>query len=275
MKRSTHRSTYRKIASASLVASAALLAPVEVSRAQTSTIVATWRTAEIAVDGSTADWESLARIGEGPAVSARNDVDDLYLAIASSDPMVRVQLATGLIVWLDASGRRQQSFGLRLEGLAPRPLAGAAPTPSTSTLPDRVVNPLDQFDLLGPARLQRRLIDDPGGAGFRLASGVENDTIVYEMRIPLVRTDATPHALGAKPGASISLGIETPPDLQRGRARNRLDNPMSTSPWVQDPWGYGGYFTTPPPPPGGRPRPPEELRPLRLVWTTVRLATAP
>ena len=215
------------------------------------------------------------RVGAGPAVAAQNDDTSLYLAIASNDPTVRVQLATGLIVWLDATARRRQTFGVRLEGLAPRPLAGAAPTPTSSSLPDRVSNPLEEFDLLGPARLQRRLVDDPAAVGFTLASGVENDTIVYEIRIPLAHTDATPHAVDARPGTTISLGLETPPDLRRGGGRNRLDNPMSTNPWVQDPWGYGGYFTTPPPPPGGRPRPPEELRPLRLLWTTVRLAAAP
>lgn len=242
--------------------------------AQASTIASVWRTADVTIDGSLADWPGLTRVGGGPAVAVQNDGTHVYLVVASNDPTVRVQLATGLIVWLDRTGRRQQTFGLRLEGLAPRPLEGTTPTATADRLPDRVLTPLDQFDLLGPARLQRRLIDDAAVVGFALASGVENDTIVYEMKIPIARTDGTPHAVEIGGGAAMSLGIETPPDLPQSRARRRLDEPMTTRPWL-DPWGYGGYFTTPPPPPGGRPRAPEPLRPLRLSWTTVRLATAP
>jgi hypothetical protein len=221
------------------------------------------------------DWSSLVRVGDGPAVAAQNDDTFLYLVVASNDADVRLQLATGLIVWVDRTGRRQQAVGLRLEGLAPRPLAGGTPTTTREAIPDRVLNTLDAFDLLGPARLQRRLIDDPASLGFVVASGVENDTVVYEMKVPLAKTATAPHAVDAQPGAVVSLGMETPPDLQRARNRSRLDSPMSTSPWVQDPWGYGGYFTTPPPPPGGRPKPPPELKPMRLLWTTIRLATAP
>jgi hypothetical protein len=260
-----------------LTATAALLLAAGLSSydalAQASGLSAIWATTDVVIDGSMTDWDRLTRTGDGPAVAARNDGNTLYLAIGSSDPTVRVQLATGLIIWIDGTARRQQTFGLRLEGLAPRSLTG--PTSTTANLPDRVLTPLDEFDLLGPARLQRRLIDTPAPLGFALASGVEHDTIVYELKVPLARTEATPHAVGAKPGATLSLGIETPPDLQRIRERRRLDNPTSTSPWVQDPWGYGGYFTTPPPPPGGRPRPPAELKPLDLVWTTIRLAAGP
>jgi hypothetical protein len=241
---------------------------------QASSLNALWRTGEVVIDGSLADWPELTRVGNGPVVAAQNDASHLYVAVASNDPTVRVQLATGLIVWLDRTNRRQQTFGLRLEGLAPRPLEGTTPTATADRLPERIQNSLDRFDLLGPARLQRRLIDDTEGLGFELASGVENDTIVYEMKIPLGKSDKTPHAVDAAPGATIALGIETPPDLPQARNRRRLDEPMMTRPWV-DPWGYGGYFTTPPPPPGGRPREPEPLRPLRLSWATVRLASTP
>lgn len=254
----------------------AVLVPLPTSvRAQDATVMATWRGAEVTVDGSIRDWTSLARVGTGPAVAVQNDGAALYLAIASNDPTIRVQLATGAIVWLDPTGRRRQTFGLRLEGLAPRPIAGASSPAATNDLSDSVLNPLEAFDLLGPARLQRRLIDNAGAVGIALASGVEDGTIVYEMKVPLEKTDTTPHAVGAKPGTTLSVGIETPTDPRPARgARNRLDDPTNTNPWL-DPWGYGGYFSTPPPPPGGRPRTREdEFKPMKLFWVTVRLATA-
>lgn len=244
-------------------------------RAQDATLSASWRGTEVTVDGSIRDWNSLTRVGAGPAVAVQNDDSALYIAIASNDPTVRVQLATGAIVWIDPSARRRQTFGLRLEGLTPRPIAGATSVPAND-LSDSVLNPLPAFDLLGPARLQRRLIDDAGAIGIALASGVEDGTIVYELKVPLAKNDAAPQAVGARPGTTVSLGIETPADPRPTRSgRNRLDDPTNTNPWL-DPWGYGGYFSTPPPPPGGRPRTQQdEFKPMKLVWATVRLATAP
>jgi len=254
-----------------------VLAPSMAStRAQNAALAATWHDGNVVVDGSMTDWARLARVGTGPAVAVQNDGSTLYLAVASSDPTVRVQLATGLIVWLDGTAQRRQSFGLRLEGLAPRPIRGTTTTTAASDLADRILNPIEEFDLLGPAQLQRRLVDNPAAIGITLASGVEDETIVYELRVPLEKTDATPHAVGVKPGATIALALETPADPKPPRTRNRLDDPGNTNPWL-DPWGYGGYFNTPPPPPGGYPRAPKEVefRPMRLLWTSVRLATAP
>lgn len=271
-----HRSLVRSLVLSATLGCAMLVPLLTSVRAQDATITATWRGAEITVDGSIRDWTSLARVGGGPAVAVQNDGAVLYIAIASNDPTVRVQLATGAVVWIDPSGRRRQTFGLRLEGLAPRPIAGAASTTATNDLSDSVLNPLEAFDLLGPARLQRRLIDDAGAVGIALASGVEDGTIVYELKVPLEKSDTTPHAVGARPGSTVSLGIETPADPRPARGtRNRLDDPTNTNPWL-DPWGYGGYFSTPPPPPGGRPRTREdEFKPMKLLWATVRLAAAP
>jgi hypothetical protein len=269
-----HHLSGRSIVLSLLVACGTLSPALVVTRAQDAAITATWRSGEVTIDGSMAEWASLTRVGAGPAVAAQNDGTNLYLAVASSDPTVRVQLATGLIVWLDSTARRRQTFGLRLEGLAPRPISGTTGSTSANDLSDSILNPLEAFDLLGPARLQRRLIDNAADIGITLASGVEDGTIVYELKVPLERSEATPHAVGVKAGAALALGIETPADPRPLGNRRRLADPMNTNPWL-DPWGYGGYFSTPPPPPGGRPRAPEEFKPMRLLWATVRLAPAP
>lgn len=260
---------------ASLVAGVGLFMPVLVStRAADPVLTARWRDAAVMVDGSAEEWPGLERVGTGPVVGVQNDGTTLYLAVASNDETVRLQLATGLIVWLDNTAKKAQTFGVRVEGLTRRPLPGANPDPSAADVlnQDRALNRLDEFDLLGPARNQRRLIDEPAAVNVALASGVENGMIVYEIALPLEKTAATPHAVGAKPGATLSLGIETPTDPRGPRQRSRLDNPMSTYPRVNDP--YGGYFNPPPPPGGGGPRPPREveIKPLKVIWTLVRLA---
>lgn len=249
------------------LALAGWLAPVQAQAPD-----AVWGTDDIVVDGSMTDWTSLRRLGDGPAIAVRNDGESLLLVVASDDERVREQLATGLIVWIDQSGRRQQTFGLRLEGLRPRPLPGsgaAAPDP----LDESLLTTHEAFDLLGPARLQRRLVDDPAGVGMRLATGVEHGMIAYELRVPLQPSPGTPHAIGATPGSTIAIGLETPepPRVRAGRDRE----PLGPNPWIYDPWGYGNYFRPPPPPGGGdRARREEPVKPLRLTWTTVQLADA-
>lgn len=259
------------LAALSAVAAFSLGTPLALSsRGADAALTSTWRAADLAIDGSIADWPALARVDDGPAVAVQNDDASMFLAVASNDPTVRVQLATGLVAWIDGGNRHRQTFGVRLEGLAPR-VGGA----STERPSGQVRAPLDAFDLLGPARLQRRLIETPAAMGFEMASGVDGDLMVYELKVPLTAGPATPHAVGAGTGATVALGIETPADPRAPRNRNRLDNPTSTLPWVHDPWGYGGYFTQPPPPPGGWAREPkdEQFKPLKLMWMNVRLAT--
>jgi hypothetical protein len=105
-----------------LLAAIAVVASLAM-RAQ-GAITAGWLDDPIDVDGSTGDWPRLQRVGSGPAVAVRNDADTLLLAIASDDERVREQLATGLVVWIDATGRRRpryEAFESQTERLAPAP----------------------------------------------------------------------------------------------------------------------------------------------------------
>ena len=257
-----------------VVACALLVSAAATTRAADPALAAAWRDTAVDVDGSLAEWPHLERVGAGPLVGARNDGSALYLAVASNDVTVRQQIATGLIVWFDRTGGRAQTFGLWLEGVSPRPLAGATPDASSNGELDRIAqNTLDRFDLLGPARNQRRLIDAPAAVGISLASGIEDRSVVYELKVPLEKTPATPHAVGAAPGASIGIGFETPADPKPPKQRDGLENPMSTNPWVLNP--YGGYFSAPPPTNSADREKPVVFKPMKLIWAVVKLATKP
>lgn len=260
------------------VALALMYVPAPVQGAD-PVIAATWVRTDLAVDGSIVDWTRLERVGSGPTVAVANDATSIYLAVASADPMVRQQLATGLVVWLDSTAKRAQRFGVRLEGLVRRQLPGETADGSASGVLERTAlrNSLDEFDLLGPAKNQRRLIERASTLGFALASGVDAGAMIYELKVPLAKTADAPHAVGAEPGSTIAIGLETPADPASSRRREGLENPTSTMPWVFNP--YGGYFNPPPPPSGDRGQPkPVVIKPMKVVWTLVGLAvdkTAP
>jgi hypothetical protein len=50
---------------------------------------------------------------------------------------------------------------------------------------------------------------------------------------------------------------------------------MPVNPWLRDPY-YGGYFNPPPPTNSADREPkPTVLKPMKLMWASVKLASAP
>jgi hypothetical protein len=235
------------------VAGGVLAAPIGVT--------SQWKTTDIAIDGETSDWPHLERIEKGPSIGAVNDGEFLYLAVFSNDTGIRGPLATGLILWFDPAGGKAQTFGLRLTGVEPRPLPGmtAAPLPAATS-----GGQLEQFDILGPGKNQRRLVDITPALDISLAAGTDQGGIAYELKVPLASTPARTVAIGAGPGATIGLGIATP-DAPRERGKQPL---VGSSGYIGGNPYYAGAN-------GGGFAPfadeEEHQKPLS-VWTTLKLA---
>jgi hypothetical protein len=228
-------------------------------------LVSAWRSGAIAVDGSTDEWAALETLEGKISAAAANDSEFLYLAVSGADPATRALLATGLIVWLDPSGGKGQTFGIWMEGIEPPALPGAtpdAPRPPGAGWSGRT---LTQFDLLGPNKNQRRLIDNEAPLGIELATGMDQNALVYELKVPLEASAERKYAVNAKSGATIGVGLATP---QSPRERSRRPTMV----------GSGGKI-------GGNPylggangggfadfgEPDDRIKPLQL-WTTIRLA---
>ena len=155
-----------------------------------------WKTDAVAVDGLSAEWPALQAIERGPLVGAVNDGDFLYLVVAARDPDSIAYLAGGLIVWLDPAGRRNETFGLRLQGVEQPPLPGMTPNAAATAAPTGISAAiLDRFDVLGPGKNQRRLVDLGPELGIELASSRSENEIAYELKIPLQKTSSHPYAV--------------------------------------------------------------------------------
>ena len=57
-------------------------------------------------------------------------------------------------------------------------------------------------------KLKEFSLEEAGKLGIEVKVGRENDYFVYELKVPLVKTDAHPFAIGAQAGAAIGLGLE-------------------------------------------------------------------
>jgi len=236
-----------------------------------------WQTLDIAVDGDPTDWPPLVALDEAPAVAATNDGEFFYLVVSSDDPAVVNLIATGLIVWIDPAGKKAQTFGVWVPGVIDRPLPGATPdVEPDAALRGVSTEVLDRFDLLGPGKNQRRLVDVTPDLAIELASGVREGQVIYELKLPLERTDARPYAVGAPAGKTIGLGLATPEAPQGSRrgplvgSSGRVGGASPTYIPGVTPYrpGAGGQGFA-----AYRERPDRE-DPLE-VWTTLTLAPAP
>ena len=226
-------------------------------------LTSAWRTEVVAVDGLSSEWQKLEPLDRGPSVGAVNDGEFLYLVVAARDPESIAYLSTGLIVWLDSAGRRAESFGLRVSGVDQPPLPGMTPTAPASAGPASISTTVfDRFDVLGPGKNQRRLVDLTPELGIEIASSRAETEVAYELKIPLQKTASRTYAIGTGPGRTIGLGVATPEaPVGRGQ-RPRL---VGDSGYIGgDPW-YGGGFAKYREDDGRR-------KPLE-IWTTLSLAT--
>jgi hypothetical protein len=246
---------------------AALLAiPAAIVIGAPAGLMSTWRTSPVTIDGITDEWSKLETMDGGPAVAVMNDRDSLYLAVMTNDRKVRGLLATGLILWFDASGGKAQTLGLRISGTEAPLLPGMTERPaSNSSAAGLSSDVLDRFDLLGPGKSQRRLVDLKDAPGVELAIGSDSDTIAYEVKVPLASAPGRVFAVGAKSGATIGLGVATP---EAPRERNKGPLVGSDNGFIGgSPYGAGangGGFAAYAEPDG-------RVKPLNL-WTTVKLA---
>lgn len=172
----------------------------------------------VVIDGDAADWQgALAAVDKSPlTLGVRSDADYVYIAAVTSDrATIRQTLLTGMIVWLDAGGGKSKDFGVHF----PLGMIGEGQTL------DRTVRPSDRRgdDAENGARLRemtrelaivqgdnRTVFDRDDAPGITSNAALANGTLTLEIKVPLAQTSATPYAVGAQPGSTLGVGVETP-----------------------------------------------------------------
>ena len=190
------------------IAARPLAAPVRMNSAAASTIT---------IDGHVDEWPQLEPLEETHvSAAAQNDGRNLYLLIATSDQARRRQLlAAGVIVWLDADGGKKRNFGIRIPGMLFSGAAGGRHGPHNEMPPPdlgeaRQAPPLSYVEIVGPGKDDRRRLELDATRSIQAARSQTAGTLTLELQIPLQRNDASEHAIGARAGSVIGLGLETP-----------------------------------------------------------------
>lgn len=215
-----------------LVVSSALWAATRPS------IASAWRTTEIQIDGTDAEWaDTLAPILDVSAsVSVVNDDTHVFVRLRTSDPATMQQIVRGgLLVWFDAKGGDSKTFGIKYPVGTPPPNPDADQRSersgdSATARPPRKPGPalrapsdrkreaaMAELMTLIPARLEvyGPKDDDIRSLVLAYATGLSvslarvDGALVYELKVPLRKDADHPYAIGTAAGASIGFGLQS------------------------------------------------------------------
>lgn len=212
---------------------------------------------QVIVDGKTEDWGGDLFVAEGERIELGflNDRENLYVCLLTTDNFVRAQiLMQGLTVWFDSKGGTNKVFGIKFPvGLPPgerkMPLGDNPEGPDLENLPKV---PMTEMEIIRPEKEPAQKLNVAEARGIEVKVVPSSGLIVYELKIPLVKTEQHPIAVGVEPGKTIGIGFETPkfdpsqmPRRRGGGIPGGGRPPMGGGAGQEGMGGYGRGFQLP------------------------------
>jgi hypothetical protein len=188
-----------------------------------------WPDRVVTIDGSDGDWENAKVYVEKAGISfgVMNDSEFLYVCMASMNRRIAAQIMRrGLTVWLDPTGGQNQTFGIHfplgLQGRDGAPDGTDREGFKTEFDPSGMMmgEGLTDLEMLGPGKKDIARMPVQEAVGIRVKAIIDSGRIVYELKVPLGRSDKTPYAVGTGSGKNVTIGLETP-ELSGGKGRGR------------------------------------------------------
>jgi hypothetical protein len=249
-----------------------------------------WRGYDIVANGYENEWQGSPQYYDKDrqvALRVTNDEEALFLCFSTSNRALKTRLLmTGLTVWIDPNGDKEQIFGIHLPGQdikgperGPRPGAGALRPADHRT--ERTENeekppvsePLHDLEIsywgaTGPLKMS---IDEVRRTGMDIGVGQPGDgRLIYEFNIGF---KAAPSLSGLKPGMVVGIGIQAGASKQDTHKRRASADRMGQGgPGDLGGPGSGGGLRT-----GGSGHEPEKPGPGDRgdrfeIWMQVQLA---
>lgn len=166
----------------------------------------------VTVDAQLAEWAGkLNHLGNNLSVGVQNDAEFLYVALSTTNLQHISQIMQlGLILWIDPSGAREETFGVRYPigvvatggsdgGLGSDPTANRV----------RIEQSMQEVELMGAdGQSSRRRKDSV--PGIEMHGEAQDRVFTYEARVPLAAGEGIAYAIGTEPGREIGIGLTTP-----------------------------------------------------------------
>ncbi len=197
-----------------------IAAPAAAAPAKEGPVASAWAHTPVQVDGSARDWAGRPTIpykDAGMEYAVSNDGANLYALVVFKDRngMSTLEL-TGLTVYFNAAGKKSKDLGIRFfRKRVPADELIAEMEKSGQVLSDQrkaEIRTRPAYPVFAAEVVNKKKLAAPVDPAFRSLppgwrSAVEDNALVYEVRIPLSRTNQ-PGGVGADPGAAIKLGFE-------------------------------------------------------------------
>lgn len=224
------RPTGIQLAGAAAVAAIFLLSSAVESKA--TDLNSMWKNRDITIDGIDNEWED-TRVylkDADASVSVLNDSEFVYVSfVTAKEETIRQATAMGLILWFDAAGGKDKTFGIRFPlGMMESGMTPPRDFSEEGSDEERAADRAERFkkstlemEILGPGEDDARRVQVATLEGIEARASLSADKLVYELKIPIVKSDLHPFAIGAKPGERIGMGIETP-EIDRDAMRERI-----------------------------------------------------
>jgi hypothetical protein len=266
-----------------------VLRPAPITGARQAELSSHWKDRTITIDGVDDEWTNLTQSIDKPpiAIGIVNDGDSLYLCVKASDQATRMQiLRQGLMVWFDPQGGEKKVFGIKypVPGPMELPPGGArgryrsAPEGGQQRVPFE--EPPNRLEIYGPRKEDQRTLVLEEARGIQVKVGEAEGVLVYELKVALARQVEGSFGIGAAPGATVGVGLETPemqrPDGGPGRrgAGGGFGGPGGGGfGGPRGGMGGAGGMGGPGEMGGGRPGRGFEMPKPMKVWVTARLAS--
>ncbi|MFC1608214.1 hypothetical protein ACFL47_09605 [Candidatus Latescibacterota bacterium] len=185
-------------------------------------IVSRWCDRDITIDGDETEWGNFIQHYDqhtGVSICMFNDSNHLYIKLSTTNTATwRLIMGQGFTVWFYPDGGEEKVLGINF----PIGLMGDIPPMATSTGRYRKPVSKEDKDRLSDvmAKLQSKLEiitpetgefitvspEEIENSGFNVKLGTTDDTLVYELKVPLGRNEV--FGINA-PGKTIDIGFET------------------------------------------------------------------
>ncbi len=183
-----------------------------------------WRDREITIDGKTGDWQGqLVPIKDsGLSFGLLNDEKNIYICVSAAERRVASQVfRQGLVVWFDPQGGKDKILGIRYPlGMEWSDFQGPPGGEAGGQENARrgVRRNLDEIEILGPGRDEKTRLHLDELKGIQAAVATSGGAFIYELKVPLIKSEETPSAAGSAPGKIVGIGFDRPePDVFVGR----------------------------------------------------------
>lgn len=174
-----------------------------------------WREKKLLIDGSSSDWlGTLTYIEEhGISVGLQNDDKNLYVCmiLEESSPYMSV-MRLGFTLWFDAAGGKNKALGIKLASQRPqRPPARDDPNFVREEFsPEQgEKDQVPRITILAGEDDTGTRLDQENTHGIEARRLIASGLLVYEFKIPLVKSKEHPFAIASSPGCILGIGFES------------------------------------------------------------------